>query len=88
MVLAVAYHFCQSNLVRPLCQMGANPNHPNSYVRTPLMYAAERNDFEMTRDLLAFGADRDLRDKAGSTAFAIAEALGQVEVKRALNSGA
>lgn len=46
-----------------LLEEGANPNWPNNFGKTPLMYAAQRNAIDSVRLLLAAGADVNARTR-------------------------
>ena len=52
-----------------LIETGANPNTANENGLTPLMYAVEKNYVDITRTLIAGGADVNAKDKVGNTAL-------------------
>ncbi|MBE6409169.1 MAG: hypothetical protein E7034_01050 [Akkermansiaceae bacterium] len=57
-----------ASIIHPLLLAGLSPDTPDELTGlTPLHHAARRNDYRLACRLLAFGADRNLRDKQGRT---------------------
>jgi hypothetical protein len=70
------------DIVELLLEYGANPNLPNINGRTPLMEAALWGRFDNVKHLLAFGAQKDLRDKEGLKAIDFAEVSDRNDEER------
>jgi tetratricopeptide (TPR) repeat protein len=56
----LAYALGHPRLVELLLKRGFNPNATNAFGKTPLMYAAQFNDLESARLLVAHGANTEL----------------------------
>jgi len=77
------------SVLKALLDCGANPNAIDSEWNTPLHYAVMKTDCdelrpEMVGLLIAKGANRDIRNKAGKTALDLAREGGSTEVVEAL----
>jgi len=55
--------------VEYMIKAGANVNHTDKDGRTPLHFAAQRGDENITAELLSAGADEYIRDRFGRTPF-------------------
>ncbi|MBN1827291.1 MAG: ankyrin repeat domain-containing protein [Candidatus Eisenbacteria bacterium] len=66
------------DLVRILLDHGADPNHPPA--PSPLRLAIDKGDAKIARALLARGASRDVRDRAGFTPLHYAARAGREEI--------
>lgn len=55
---------------------GADPNLQNSAGNTPLILAADNQDYDMVKMLISAGADKDIRDNQNKTALDFAIELG------------
>ncbi|XGW04120.1 hypothetical protein V3C99_015347 [Haemonchus contortus] len=73
-----ASDFSTVDIVRTLCDGGANVNLPNAKGETPLFTAVRRGDEQIVRQLLASGADPSKKTDKGEDAFSIASAKGGV----------
>lgn len=62
-----------------LLDKGMNPNVIEAG-SSPLMLAARKGDFKLTRVLIAFGADVNLRNDDGTTALMVAARFGHSEI--------
>ncbi|PIO61599.1 ankyrin repeat protein, partial [Teladorsagia circumcincta] len=71
-----ASDFSTVDIVRTLCDGGANVNLPNAKGETPLFTAVRRGDEQIVRQLLASGADPSKKTDKGDDAFSIATAKG------------
>lgn len=67
------------NIVVILMKHGADVNQCSENGRTPLMWAAYRNNFRTMDFLLENGADTSIRDKTGLNAFEMATTLVNYE---------
>ena len=67
-----------------LVEAGAPVNAAQHLGWTPLHEAVNRNDLEMTRFLLAHGADARLQNEEGKSAIGLAADKGFVEVLKVL----
>jgi len=83
--LHYAVFYAHVNAVQFLVEeAGANVNVQNLSGQTPLNWAVERNNIELTTLLLEYGADPDLMDKTGSTALHKAAGAGNLEIVKLL----
>ncbi len=73
--------------VKLLVDAGAPVNAKQDQGWTPLHEAVNRNDLEMTRYLLAHGADPRQQNDAGTSAIGLAAEKGFVEVLKLLKAG-
>lgn len=69
--------------VKELLKQGALPNSTKD-LKTPLWYAAHRNQVEIMRELIAAGADVDARDGNQQTPLYAAAWIGHVDAVRVL----
>ena len=76
------------DIVKLLLEYGANPNRLDFNERTPLMEAALWGRSDNVKHLLAYGAQKDLRDKEGSKAIDFAEVSDKNDEERFRRSGA
>jgi ankyrin repeat protein len=73
--------------VRLLVEAGAPVGAQQQKGWTPLHEAVNRNDLEMTRYLLAHGADPRQQNEEGKSAIGLAADKGVVDILRALKAG-
>ncbi|VDM68886.1 unnamed protein product [Strongylus vulgaris] len=71
-----ASDFSTVDIVKTLCESGANVNLANAKGETPLYTSVRRGDESIVRQLLASGADPSRRTDKGEDAFSIATAKG------------
>lgn len=62
------FHLKDRDVILRLLNLGADPNVSDLYGETPLILCARRGDLRGLRELLAFGARLDTRNKEGLTA--------------------
>lgn len=67
-----------TNIVRLLCENGADPNSRNDFDETPVHYAAKRGIPTIVHILVNYGAKLDVRDRAGKTPIHSAAETGSV----------
>jgi len=83
--LHYAVFYSHINAVQFLVEeAGANINAQNLSGQTPLNWAVERSNMELTSLLLEYGADTDIMDKTGSTALHKAAGAGNFEIVKLL----
>jgi len=83
--LHYAVFYSHINAVQFLVEeAGANINAQNLSGQTPLNWAVERNNMELTSLLLEYGADPDIVDKTGATAMHKAAGSGNFEIIKLL----
>jgi len=83
--LHYAVFYSHINAVQFLVEeAGANINAQNLSGQTPLNWAVERNNMELTSLLLEYGADPDIVDKTGATALHKAAGSGNLEIIKLL----
>ena len=78
---------CSNGDVDHVCSLlehGCPPDSPDYDNRTGLMLAAVKGHLEVTKMLLKWGANRELKDNFGNTAISEARKLGHSEVLREL----
>jgi ankyrin repeat protein len=63
-----------------LLNAGANPDIPNFFGITPLMYGSKYGNIEVCKILIDYGASLDLQDKYGSTALMQGIGSGSIEI--------
>lgn len=68
------------NIIRLLCDNGADLNGTDRQGQTPLIYAAKYGKSEACRFLLELGADKTLTDEDGHNAFDYASSNGMRDV--------
>ncbi|VDL76102.1 unnamed protein product [Nippostrongylus brasiliensis] len=71
-----ASEFSTVDIVRTLCEGGANVDLPNAKGETPLFTAVRRGDEQITRQLLLTGADPSRKTDKGEDVFSLATAKG------------
>ena len=62
------------SFVRAFIENGADVNQATSFLTTPLMIAVFQKEIDIVELLLCFGANPQLKNKKGMTAFDFAEA--------------
>lgn len=72
------------NTLRQLIDGGVDVNARDETTRTPLMYAAIKNQKEVVQLLLEKGADVNARNNKGETALTLAAREGHPEIAQAL----
>ena len=74
-------------MVSELLKCGCDPNDDaNGYYNPPITTAAMRNDFDMVKLLVEYGARTDAIDEAGKTAMFYARVLNNNEMIKLLES--
>ncbi len=72
---SVLYIACQKNenvdIVRYLCRRGANVNHANMYLWTPLHIASKQGNKDICEILLEYGADKNFLNSKGQNPFSV-----------------